>query len=193
MDESATPRDPSALHPELQDAERVLTETLGEVCATRPEQADTGELIRIDETLAIASEAAKKAVSIRRRLHQERGTSARSPRPAKRSSGGHSVAKEEASRAPLQGEHRTFRDSSGVTWSVLAVQPQTTGTRRARLRGSFAVGWLAFVCEHEKRRLSPVPEGWERLDDVGLERLCAQAEVARRETATRRGPAVDRS
>jgi len=33
---------------------------------------DTGELIRVEESLALAAEAAKEAVSLRRRMHADR-------------------------------------------------------------------------------------------------------------------------
>lgn len=45
-----------------------LTETLEDVCDAPPvEKLDTGELIRVEETLAIAAETAKEAVSLRRK------------------------------------------------------------------------------------------------------------------------------
>ena len=36
-----------------------------------PKKANTGELILIDELLAIAGESAKKAISVRRRLRRD--------------------------------------------------------------------------------------------------------------------------
>lgn len=35
--------------------------------------------------------------------------------------------------------------------------------------------WLAFDSTEEKRRLTPVPEGWEDLPDRELARLCSEA------------------
>jgi hypothetical protein len=56
----------------LEQAENRLEAALGEVCedtsVTGVRRPNTGELIRIDETLALASEAAKQAISLRRRL-----------------------------------------------------------------------------------------------------------------------------
>ena len=61
------------LRPRLEDAERKLDETLEEVCESpAAEKLDTGELIRVEETLALATEAAKEAVSLRRRMHVDR-------------------------------------------------------------------------------------------------------------------------
>lgn len=60
------------LRPKLQDLERELDRTLDEVCeAPSASKLDTGELIRVEETLALAAEAAKEAVSLRRRLRSD--------------------------------------------------------------------------------------------------------------------------
>jgi hypothetical protein len=95
--------------------------------------------------------------------------------------------------------HRRFTDSSRVTWDVWNVDPshaerrgeprdrrrsmrpepdrrRTTGEMRVRISIELTHGWLAFESKREKRRLAPIPEGWESLDDAGLERLCAQAQ-----------------
>lgn len=91
-------RDP--LRPQLKKVEQQLDRTLAEVCETETAaRLDTGELIRVEENLALAAEAAKEAVSLRRRMHadQERHSgegretlpgSAAPPRP--REEGGHS-------------------------------------------------------------------------------------------------------
>lgn len=206
------------LEPALSDAERLLRQSLTEVCRTDPARADTGEMIRLEETLAIAGEAAKRAVSLRRRMRQEgratprttkaggrrRGATAEGPavdvgeeaatgrgrKAAGTTPSTASAAREaEATIVPqAASEHRTFVDVRGVTWSVWAVHPQHTGTQRAGLRGTYLQGWLAFVCEAEKRRLSPVPDGWMQVDDSELERLCGAAEAAKPDAATRRMP-----
>jgi hypothetical protein len=48
------------------------------------------------------------------------------------------------------------------------------------LSPGLAAGWLTFECAHERRRLSPVPGGWEALTDAALEKLCASATVVPR-------------
>lgn len=226
MPDAPTPHDATPpLEPELQRAERLLRRSLGEVCATDPTRADTAEMIRLDEMLAIAGDAAKRAVSIRRRLRQE-GRPAGGRRPRRRDGAAESTGSGPAATVPASADgngaapasdgkaprrsrsvarateraalaatpadeaHRVFRDSQGVTWSVWAVRPSGQGGVRAELRGTFAQGWLAFVCEDEKRRLSPVPDEWATLDDSALEALCVQAEVARQEAPTRRGPTI---
>jgi len=60
---------PDALRPKLQEAEKQLDRTLAEVCETpTASRLDTGQLIRVEESLAMAAEAAKEAVSIRRKM-----------------------------------------------------------------------------------------------------------------------------
>ena len=57
------------LRPRLEQVEEVVEQALEDVCAEGPpQQLDTGELIRVEETLAIAAEAAKEAVTLRRKL-----------------------------------------------------------------------------------------------------------------------------
>jgi hypothetical protein len=61
------------LLPRLQKLESEIQKNLEEVCETdEVKDVDTGELIRIEETLSIAADAAKEAVSLRRRMHQDR-------------------------------------------------------------------------------------------------------------------------
>ena len=93
--------------------------------------------------------------------------------------------------------HRTFTDSKRVTWDVWEVNPtsherrsgvvdhrrqrrgtdrrQVLDTSRVRVSGAYAQGWLAFESRHDKRRLAPLPEGWEELDELELGRLVERA------------------
>ena len=50
-------------------------------------------------------------------------------------------------------------------------------TRRRPIIPGFEHGWLAFHPEddQERRRLSPIPEGWEMASDRELEQLCERA------------------
>jgi hypothetical protein len=100
---------------------------------------------------------------------------------------------------------RTFADSDGTYWSVTAIQPQLTERRlfdrravssgvvdfraerrmmpdrrhvrevRAPVREGFEQGWLVFDNGNEKRRLAPVPVGWERMTTNQLQGLCDRA------------------
>jgi len=59
--------------PRLRELETEIQKNLEEVCETeRVKDVDTGELIRIEETLSIAANAAKEAVSLRRKMRQNR-------------------------------------------------------------------------------------------------------------------------
>ena len=175
------------LKPTLDEAQETLRASLAQACSTDPEQADTGELIRLEEILTIASDAAKRAVSVRRRLRQRK----RRPTPP----GGTAAGESAGDAAPRVQEgheagthpafvHRNFRDAQGVEWSVWAVFPDQRS--RASLRGPFSKGWLTFEAGEERRRLSPIPESWDELDEAGLVALC---EVAARVPRTRRGGA----
>jgi hypothetical protein len=94
---------------------------------------------------------------------------------------------------------REFVDSRLIAWTVWQVtvsrserrqRPTRRGEERSksdrrrrvelrprglRIPARLAAGWLCFECAIEKRRLVPVPPGWQRMSDRGLEALCARA------------------
>ena len=78
--------------------------------------------------------------------------------------------------------HRTFTDPNGTSWQVWDVRP-TTSAEIMTLRQELASGWLAFECERERRRLVPIPTGWETWP---VERLCAACGTAVTQPARRR-------
>ena len=49
---------------------------------------------------------------------------------------------------------------------------------RIRLGNGLDGGWLAFESASERRRLSPIPAGWEEASESELERLCRRAAAA---------------
>ena len=59
------PRD--SLEPKLAIAQKALDVALQEACGVDVKKASTGEMIRIEETLEIAHNAAKEVVSVRLR------------------------------------------------------------------------------------------------------------------------------
>ena len=68
------PSESHPLTPALAETEQKLQLALEEVCDEPVvESTDTGELIRIEEGLAVASEAAKRAISLRRRIRADEG------------------------------------------------------------------------------------------------------------------------
>ncbi|MEP6733701.1 MAG: hypothetical protein ABJE10_23850 [bacterium] len=101
--------------------------------------------------------------------------------------------------------HRNFRDEANrewIAWDVIpswgerrakdrrrssAAGPPQTGerrhTERRHLRGirialtpHLAQGWLAFEFNDERRRLVPIPPGWERMSETELLGLWRDAE-----------------
>ena len=180
-------KDRDGLEPELDRAKDELAAALDEACRMDVKRANTGELIRVEEVLAIANEAAKTAVSIRRRRSRqlnEVGAGGSSSAPTPGSAEGEDPARTSAALdlEPAAG-HRVFRDPSGATWEAFAVHPSADSQSRARLPDPYRSGWLAFECEREKRRLSPIPEGWASLPEAGLLELCERAERVRRRSA----------
>jgi hypothetical protein len=177
------PSDPSdPLAPELRDAERSLESALDEACASPPvSEADTGELIRVEELLETAGDAAKRAISLRRRRRAESPPVAQSvaqalPKPV-------AMGDVEATASPSE-THRVFVDARGVKWDVFAVHPEDWPMMHAQLRGTFSQGWLSFDSGAEKRRLSPIPDGWREMSEAQLAELSERAERA----VTRRRP-----
>lgn len=77
---------------------------------------------------------------------------------------------------------RSFTDSQGQGWRVWNVVPQYDAARdEDTLTPGLQGGWLCFEREGQKRRLSPIPQGWEEAGTVELERYCSEATpVARR-------------
>ena len=77
---------------------------------------------------------------------------------------------------------RAYLDSTGVEWRVWDVFPSAGGSDPVTdtLPGSlkntaFANGWLCFESQSEKRRLAPIPAGWEFHEPTLLEQLRLQA------------------
>ena len=46
---------------------------------------------------------------------------------------------------------------------------------RVRVSPGLELGWLVFESRAERRRLAPIPRGWERLTERELEALCHRA------------------
>ena len=148
---------PELLRPELAQAQKTLEAALDVACVSDVKHANTAELIRIDETLAIASAAAKEAISVRQRLSEER---------------------EQGQKVPEI--HRRFEDANSVRWDAFAVYPSRETAGRAELPDPFQHGWLSFDSGAVTRRLAPIPDEWEQASEDGLRRLCEKAEVAPR-------------
>lgn len=67
-------------------------------------------------------------------------------------------------------------------------RPAEPPHHRAPVPAEYAKGWLCFETVGEKRRLAPVPEGWQRADDETIEQWCSIARpVTRRPSGSIRG------
>ena len=92
---------------------------------------------------------------------------------------------------------RGFTDSAGVEWRVWEVVPTRaaiethaqTQSRTSLSATPYANGWLCFESETEKRRLAPIPDGWEIGTPVDIAELLRQAipVETRRARGTRAG------
>jgi hypothetical protein len=165
--------DTKALGGSLERAKADLKHALSEACGADISRADTGELIRVEEVLAIANEAAKDVVSVRRRLSAERRAAAES-------------------QVNAPSGCREVEDTHGVRWAILEVHP-TTSPLRPSVRERFRDGWLAFDSGVETRRAAPIPADWQRLSDHRLLELLESAEVARRRAGGPTTPTTDSS
>ena len=77
---------------------------------------------------------------------------------------------------------KDFRDSTGREWRVWGVVPDDLDPRTRDedyLAQLYHTGWMVFetVSGDDKRRLYPVPKGWEQLPVAELEVLLQKAEV----------------
>ncbi len=78
---------------------------------------------------------------------------------------------------------RGFKDPNGVEWRVWEVIPSKAGmetSSRTQSRTSlsstpYANGWLCFESGSEKRRLAPIPDGWELRNPAGIAELLLHA------------------
>jgi hypothetical protein len=113
---------------------------------------------------------------------------------------------------------RLFRDHGGREWRVWDVTPypaapsverrrqvrrrevaaHPAGERRAGgdrrrnqtlLTPGLESGWLCFEGPSEKRRLTPIPAGWQNAPEADLERMLGKARLVSRMVLPRREPA----
>jgi hypothetical protein len=59
-----------------------------------------------------------------------------------------------------------------VRWTVFLVEAPTL---HAMIPEGLRGGWLCFECASAKRRLAPVPTGWDDFDDAALRTLLSRA------------------
>jgi len=70
---------------------------------------------------------------------------------------------------------REFTDSLGTHWLVWATVPAPGG-----VLGTMSDGWLTFESSAVRRRLIPIPAGWEDATPGRLDLMCRVAVAVRR-------------
>ncbi|HET9010572.1 MAG TPA: hypothetical protein VFN38_02100 [Gemmatimonadaceae bacterium] len=63
---------------------------------------------------------------------------------------------------------RSCTDRTGMRWEVFEVHPGADGRTVERMPEVFRTGWLCFQSATERRRLAPIPRGWQDWDDHAL-------------------------
>ena len=70
--------------------------------------------------------------------------------------------------------HRRIVDDDEQVWDVWEVTTSTS-SRRILVQTDLQAGWLAFQCGEKRRRLAPLPVGWNEMTDQALLALMATA------------------
>ena len=169
------------LRPALERAQSELDSHLAEACENHEADESTGQLIRLEELLTDAAQAAKEAISIRRRIGADRRRETGDDRSA--------TAVAEPGTSERAAGIRDFVDADGRTWHVWEVPPEqlSARSRPGTYAGDFEGGWLAFEAEEggERRRLPGYPRDWQQLPNDRIEALCRDAQpVTRRRRAS---------
>lgn len=152
------------LQPKLREAQKALELALEKARGVNLTEVDTGELIRIEETLVMASKAAKDAVSLRLRLRSQRPRATVDPDKRARPAVVEPVVTD-----------RLFDDIRGTRWRAFAVRASNPMVELGALPEAFRNGWLVFDSEKEVRRIAPIPDHWEDLTIEDLRLLCYRA------------------
>ncbi|HJP85933.1 MAG TPA: hypothetical protein VJ852_08090 [Gemmatimonadaceae bacterium] len=84
---------------------------------------------------------------------------------------------------PTRAERRTAKLDRRQPRYVPWLQPERrsgldrriTSQRRITLASGYGSGWLTFESLNEKRRLLPIPSGWEDMSQGDLRALCDKA------------------
>jgi hypothetical protein len=85
---------------------------------------------------------------------------------------------------------RQIRDAAGIEWMVYAVSPLGTEWKSIEsLPEGYRGGWLCFESATEKRRLTPLPSGWEDFPTEQLNGLLGNALLVRRQPKNGSSPA----
>lgn len=84
---------------------------------------------------------------------------------------------------------RTFTAADGTRWQAWDVVPSQhtdwSGRALRHLPEALAQGWLCFESGAEKRRMYPIPAGWDTECEPRLREYCQRAHPVTRGTASR--------
>lgn len=86
---------------------------------------------------------------------------------------------------PASSEPRVFRDEREQDWEVRAIHPTQRDRRSDFVRADYANGWLLFTLGLERRRLAPLPVGWQSAPESQLAEWCAEAKLVENSTMAR--------
>lgn len=79
---------------------------------------------------------------------------------------------------------RSFTSPDGTSWQAWCVIPGQHADwpehARRHLPEAMAAGWVCFESATEKRRLQPIPAGWDERPDADLWDFCLSAQPVRR-------------
>src|SRR5688572_26279385 len=103
------------LRPKLEEAKKALDAAMDEACDTDLESINADELIRLEESLTVAREAARRVITVLQRPYSEPQDMAEAQRDA----------------------HRIYVDDRGVQWDAFVVYPSLATRTRGRLPGSY--------------------------------------------------------
>jgi hypothetical protein len=80
---------------------------------------------------------------------------------------------------------REYTDREGVRWTVWSVVPgeHLRVLNASPLPAGLRTGWLCFQSPTEKRRLCPLPAGWEDRSDSELDILRRAADLVKTSVA----------
>lgn len=75
-------------------------------------------------------------------------------------------------------ERRTIPDRRGDPPRLVSLEDdRRAGMRRVAVSPGMEQGWLAFRSGADRRRISPIPDGWSEWTDERLREACAHAHV----------------
>jgi hypothetical protein len=63
---------------------------------------------------------------------------------------------------------RSCTDRTGTRWEIFEVHPSGDGRTLERMPEAFRAGWLCFQSASERRRLAPIPLGWQEWEERAL-------------------------